>query len=443
MVCSSDAANDIRSVSTSLLLSSSGRRRDVKALPAVAEDTPPHVPWRVSSLPPTALVGGDGRRSGRARNHPREGGETDPPSFPERAVVAHAAATTAVSPTNGACGRKWMHISNTTLLRAASSAVCDDDSIYGGGVDASCPSPSGSSSSSSSKNSTATRPSKMTAATTPSHISKILVAGRIFDESSSCNSTLAARAQTEVVGAALREHEASISGHHQGLPRVLLQQQQEATSPCVTVLNTPTHPSLLSPAPPAPMDVAPCDRREWRPTPRLITRRHARGTSDQSRGLTKAVGPPRQVVETELNGCSAAAAAAATCPTSNDGVCEARHASRVPAPPRQKTYPPRPIWAALRNRTLKATRQDPSIFRGKTRSELGNGTNVLVSEDTSRPRTRWHILNRRVFGVREVPRSGATTVFPEWMVFSGGVPPSGLDERSRWELRINVGRNRK
>lgn len=427
---------------STLLSSSFGRPRDVKTLFRMAEEAPPHVPWRVSSLPDTAFVVGHDRRRGGANNHPGEAaGEEDLHSSCE-SVVAGAAAgagatftTTAASSHNGTSFTVvgctgWMHSSNTTLL-AASSVVCGADSLCGSGVGAPCSSSGGSCSSRGSS-----RPSKMTSATIPSHISKILVAGRIFDESSSCDSALAAREQTEVLRAALREKEASVSGR-QGLPRVLL--QQEVTSPRTKDSNTSSSPLLfLAPAPPPPVDVVPCDRRGWKATPRL-TRRYATGTLGQSPVPTIDKRLPRQEVETKLNDrCAAAAAAARTHPPAN-AFCEARHASRVPTRPRRTTYTPRPIWAVLRNRTLKATRQDPSIFRGKTHSELGNGTNVVVPE--TKQLTRWHILNRRVFGVREVPRSGTTIAFPEWVMFSGGVPPSGIDEHSRWALRL--GRNRK
>lgn len=109
------------------------------------------------------------------------------------------------------------------------------------------------------------------------------------------------------------------------------------------------------------------------------------------------------------------------------------------APPRRPTpqsaHTPRPIWSVLRNRTLKITQEDPSIFRRDShprRAELVSGTKKL---------SRWHIMNRRVFGVREVPRRATTAVtHPDWLVFSGGVPPRKINERSRWNLRLGHAR---
>lgn len=369
----------------------------------VAEEAPPNVPWRVSSLPVTALVGGGDITS--AVTAPAGDGGGGATSLSSNNV---ASAVVAVG-----CG-SWTHSSNSAQLLAASSAVCHDDSICGGGgFDASC-------SSSDDGSTVSAKPSKGTSVTAPSHVSNILVAGRISEESSSCDSTLAARAQTEVVGAALREQEALV-GSHQGLPRVL---QEEATSPPVKASHTPTLPSFLAPAPPPTTDVAPCDRRGWRATP-WLTKKHATGAPGQFRAPVKDENGPRRKDEIKLNGCSDAAA---PCPPA-DHVCERRHASRVPAPPRQTTYTPRPIWAVLRTRTLKVARQDPSIFRDKTGSDVGHRTNGNLPETSCF--NRWHILSRKVFGVREVQCPGTATTVPDWMVFSGGAPPSGTDEHTR------------
>lgn len=116
-------------------------------------------------------------------------------------------------------------------------------------------------------------------------------------------------------------------------------------------------------------------------------------------------------------------------------ICEIR----VPRAPPRPVGAPRPIWAVLRNRTLNATRREPSIFRGRSQNELENGVDAQQEEMTQRRQVSWCIFNRRIFGVREVPRRGVVA-FPEWVMFSGGVPPSGLSEHSRWEVRI--GRNR-
>lgn len=225
--------------------------------------------------------------------------------------------------------------------------------------------------------------------------------GLIVDDESSCgDSASAARTRTEMLGAASWERETSARKILQvAMPSIAASDTGAAHSPC------------LAAAPPA-VDVARCDRREeWRATPPI----KAHGVANCRLHLQGGV---------------------KTANASNALASEVRGARKTPRVPKA---PPRPLCAfeVLRQRTLKATLRDPSIFRRNFQRNLESEAGEVP--ETMQP-TGWHILNRRIFGVGEAARRGIVA-FPEWMMFSAGVPPSGLDEKSRWALRL--GRNRK
>lgn len=191
---------------------------------------------------------------------------------------------------------------------------------------------------------------------------------------------------------------------------------QVVTKPHIEVsFTTATHSSSAAAACLV-MDVARGDRREWNAGPHF----HA-----PSRVPVRPPGAARGRQD------SLEATKMADAP--DTPICEIR----APRAPPRPVGVPCPVWAVLRNRTLNATRREPSIFRGRSQNELENGVNA--QEIAQARQLSWHIFNRRIFGVREVPRRGVVA-FPEWVMFSAGVPPSGLSEHSRWQVRL--GRNR-
>ena len=158
-------------------------------------------------------------------------------------------------------------------------------------------------------------------------------------------------------------------------------------------------------SPPPVVGVAPpCDRREWSATPPIKAHRIA----------YRRLHPHEEVKPDKA---------------SNASVSQVREAGIAVA--RVPKAPPRPLcaWEVLRQRTLKVTQREPSIFRRNIQSSQGG-----VQPESTQP-ARWLILNRRIFGVREVVASRGIA-FPEWLMFSQGIPPSGMDEKSRWALRL-------
>lgn len=192
----------------------------------------------------------------------------------------------------------------------------------------------------------------------------------------------------------------------------------QVTQPYIEVSCTSSAMNLsCTAAAPLVVDVACGERREWSPRPHL---RATRKMPIQSPGA--ATGRQGSLEAKE---------------NSNNQPCTPTLEVRTPKAPPRPTRP-RPIWAVLRNRTLNTTRREPSIFRGNIENEVKNGVDAQAVAQT-RQQLSWHIFNRRIFGVREVPRRGVVA-FPEWVMFSAGVPPSGLSEQSRWALRL--GRDR-
>ncbi|CAM9705580.1 unnamed protein product, partial [Sphacelaria rigidula] len=97
--------------------------------------------------------------------------------------------------------------------------------------------------------------------------------------------------------------------------------------------------------------------------------------------------------------------------TSNVAAVEARDPIGVPErPSHERTHhnsTPRPIWAELRNRTLRVTQDDPSIFsRGIQRDpsckESAGRRTSQFDAAKARCGRGWHIMNRRIFGLGEV-----------------------------------------
>lgn len=242
-----------------------------------------------------------------------------------------------------------------------------------------------------------------TTTTTPSTSLAILAHGVVVEDSSSCDSVTAARTRTEVVETALREREALV--RHPGSPEV-----HHIKSDMVRTTEEDT----------------PRERRGWCParkTTHIIRRMPVpvrEGASSGSRGRF------REAARTQ-------ATTAMSPSEANQEVLDVRAASWVPKePPRSQLHRPRPIWAVLRNRTLKVAQQDPCIFRGTSKHELEDGADEVPHTRQMPP---WHVLNRRIFGFREVPPRGMI-MFPEWMMFAAGVPPSGIDEINRWALSL-------
>lgn len=112
---------------------------------------------------------------------------------------------------------------------------------------------------------------------------------------------------------------------------------------------------------------------------------------------------------------------------------EARYPSRVPAAPLPRVHRHRPLWLALRNRTLKITQEDPSIFSPSLSSvEPPSGENTALA---STDKGCWHIINRRIFGTHEVSRS-EKGIQPEWIIFGGGIPALDTTDQDRQTLRL-------
>lgn len=218
----------------------------------------------------------------------------------------------------------------------------------------------------------------------------------ILDDELSRDSSTAARRRTQVVRAASCERAASVRTELQiEMPNIRVSDSRATESPCLAT---------------APPEAQYCDRREWSAAPPIKTYR---------------VANCRLHPQEEAKPDNAPKASA-------NEVREARKALRVPkAPPR-----PRYIWEVLRRRTLQATQREPSVFRRNIQSKLEGEADAVPETTQAAP---WLVLNRRIFGVREVASRGVIA-FPEWMMFSAGVPPSGFDETSRWALRL--GRNR-
>lgn len=240
-------------------------------------------------------------------------------------------------------------------------------------------------------------------------------------DSSRGSTAIILRVRTEAMGAALRQTEPP--GDHQGgskVPHIKICGGEEGYSTVSTVpkfLATRTQP-----------DGAPRDRRDWIATPHLISPRRTAELPIRPRDARKhsAVEDYNKVFECQARRCGAARC------LGNDGALESRVVSQVPAPPQNQTHTPRPIWAILRNRTLRVARQDPCIFSRGSQCRFQKTINMA---STARQLKSWHIINRRIFGFREMPRRGSM-VQPEWMVFGGGLPPQGLDEQNRWMLRL-------
>lgn len=240
-------------------------------------------------------------------------------------------------------------------------------------------------------------------------------------QDSSSGSTAMLRVRTEAMGAALRQAEPL--GDRQGgskVPHIKICGGEEG------YITVSTVPKLLATR--RQPDGAPRDRRDWIATPQLISPRRKAELPIRPRDARK-----HSLVEdyNKVFHCQARRCGAARC-LGNDGALEPRVASQVPAPPQNQSHTPRPIWAILRNRTLRVARQDPCIFSRGTQCESQETFNMA---STARQLKSWHIVNRRIFGFREMPCRGST-VDPEWMVFGGGVPPQGLDEQNRWMLRL-------
>lgn len=243
------------------------------------------------------------------------------------------------------------------------------------------------------------------------------------EQDSSRASTATPRLRTEAVGAALRQMESPLVDRQSGskVPHIDVCGGEEGYITVGTVA------VLLATRPP--QDGAPRDRKDWIATPhlvspRLTTKQRPIRPRDTRRHLDD---HDNKVLKGQFrfgaNRCSG---------NNNDGALEFRVASQIPAPPPRRSHTPRPICAILRNRTLKVARQDPCIFRRELQCESQRTVHVA---STTRQLKSWHIVNRRIFGFREVPRRGSI-VRPEWMVFGGGIPPQGLHEKKRWMLRL-------
>lgn len=180
--------------------------------------------------------------------------------------------------------------------------------------------------------------------------------GRIWEESS-CDSSIAARRRTESVRAASWERVASVRTRS---PQV------EMPSIRVSDTDAAGSPSLVAALPA--VDVAPpIDSRAWSATP--PNRAHR-------------VASCRLHPQVEVNPGGSPKAFASD-------VREARKVPRVPK------APPRPMctWEVLRQRTLKATLGDPSIFRRNIQSKL-EGEDDDLPETT--PPSRRFVLSRRI-----------------------------------------------
>lgn len=109
---------------------------------------------------------------------------------------------------------------------------------------------------------------------------------------------------------------------------------------------------------------------------------------------------------------------------------EARCPSRVPAAPLPRVHHPRPrpLWLALRKRTLKITQEDPSIFSPSVSSlEPQSRANIAPA---STAKGCWHIINRRIFGTHEMSRC-EKGIQPEWIIFGGGIPALDTTDQDR------------
>ncbi|CAM9565958.1 unnamed protein product, partial [Ectocarpus fasciculatus] len=206
-----------------------------------------------------------------------------------------------------------------------------------------------------------------TTTTTPSTSLAILVHG-VVEDSSSCDSATAARTRTEVVESALREREALV--RHPGPPEVHHQ----------------IKPGMVQTA----EGDTPRNTRGWCPAQK--TTRIIRGMSLPVReGASRSRGRLREAARTQATAMSPSEA--------NQELVDVRAASWVPKEPPRQLHRPRPIWAVLRNRTLKVAQQDPCIFRGTNKNELEGGADGV---SRTRQMPPWQILNRRIFGFREV-----------------------------------------
>lgn len=266
-------------------------------------------------------------------------------------------------------------------------------------------------------------------------ISSLIVACRIFDDNiemgSSCESVATARARTEAEGDTMR--------HMKSLPvgsrdKVLVEPQKAVCDVLKKNIHSKTTQRKNTAHPHT--DGAPPVRREWTATPHLICRRDKRRVPVRPReGSRRNSGKHnhREILERQVRRVwdGGGAPTHHNAPCLANGMLDVRSALKVPAPPPRPAHTPCPIWAVLRNRTLMVAREDPSIFSEGAQGELKSRATIVKQKNVN----CWHVLNRRIFGLRETPHRGKLPL-PEWIVFAGGVPPQGIDEQQRWMLRL-------
>ena len=217
------------------------------------------------------------------------------------------------------------------------------------------------------------------------------------NEDESCKSVFSSYyIQTEALGTALLE--------------------TQAGSPCIEGGLTPRKSLTVSPI----TKISLHANKSWAPTQRPEC---SRAKGDISAINTRRLGERKEIKQTKR-------VEQQVIDSSLEGVSQ-RHSSRADArevtpPPRQQVRgapslrgrTPRPLWAMLQNRTFKVIQEDPSIFSpGVLHAPARSRANIV---STSKQKGCWDVINRRIFGIREISRHNAGFP-PERVIFGGGI----------------------